>query len=208
MTGSVSQIVLLLLGLGLVFFGLPLFRGALSFFGFMIGALYGLFFFSLFAGAASLTPILTIILALSIALVGGLLGMALANFANSIFIFIAGGFVSLAIAKILTGFPIGEAIESLKTGHITTQMVMHPIDFVWFIVGGIVFVMAIDTVMTIALVTLGSILIYQAIKPIHIFEPAWVIPAAFGVLGFLTQESLRHRVMKHEQMIVLRRARH
>jgi hypothetical protein len=203
---GVSQIVLFIVGLGLVFFGLPIFKGALSFFGFLVGAVYGIIFFSLFVGTVSLSPILIILLAAGIGLVGGLLGMALANFANSIFVFIAGGLIALAIAKLLGGFPVKEISDSLNSGRLVELLHPQMLDLVWFVVGGIVFVLAIDTVMTVALVVLGSVLIYQAIGPLHLMEPGWVIPAAFGVIGLPVQESLRHRMMKREKVIIVKRS--
>ena len=208
MTDSISQIIMLLLGLGLVFFGLPLFRGALNIFGLIIGVVFGLFFFSLFVGALSLSPILVLCIAAAIALVGGMLGMALANFANTVFVFLAGGVVGLLISKLVLGTQVEDAAQTFQAARFFASLSLQPVDAVWFLIGGIVFVLAIDTVMTIALVVLGTAFIYHAVEPLHIMEPAWVIPVGFGMLGLLVQESLRHRAMRHERVIVIKHKTH
>jgi hypothetical protein len=203
MTNLASQIPLLLFGLGLIFFGLPLFRGTLHLFGFIVGAIYGLFFFSYFAISLSLTPVLVLFLVIAVGLVGGLLGMALANFANSIFVFIAGGLVALMITKLFAGFPIENIVEAFKTGQFRALFQLQMLDLLWFVIGGGVFVMAMDSVMTVALVMLGTILLYRAMEPMNLMEPRWVIPVAVGVIGLMVQESLRHRALNSKRVIVL-----
>jgi hypothetical protein len=203
MTSSASQIPLLLFGLGLIFFGLPLFRGTLHLFGFIVGAIYGLFFFSYFAISLSLTPVLLLFAVIGVGLVGGLLGMALANFANSIFVFIAGGLVALMITKLLGGFPIEDIVQAFKTGEFRTLFHLQMLDLLWFAIGGGVFVMAMDAVMTVALVTLGTILVYRAMEPLKLMEPQWVIPVIIGVFGLMVQESLRHRTLHNKRVIIV-----
>jgi hypothetical protein len=202
MPEALSQIVLLLIGVGLVFFGLPLFRGALNIFGFIVGAAYGVFLFTLFSGTVNLDPIVRIMLGAAIGLVAGFLGAALANFANALFVFIAGGLVGLLIAKLITGTPVSEATRVVSFQQLQAMLNPQAIDIVWFLIGGIIFLLAIDTVMILALVALGTGLIYRAMLPLNLMQPPWLIPVILGMIGLMTQESLRNRAARSRRVTV------
>jgi hypothetical protein len=199
---AVSQILLLIIGLGLVFFGLPLFRGALNIFGFIVGVVYGAAVYELVAPGLGFTPVIFYVLGAVVALAGGLLGTLLANFAQALFVFIAGGLIALMVEKMLAGASMGEAVSNLQPGWFQTILHLSPVDIVWFVVGGIIFVLAIDTVMILALVALGTALIYRALDPLDLLRPEWIIPVIVGVLGLFVQESIRNRAHREKRLVI------
>jgi hypothetical protein len=202
MPTAVSEIALLLIGLGIVFFGLPLFRDALNLFGFIVGAVYGVALYELVAPGLGLTPVAFYVFGATVAVVGGLLGAVLANFAQALFVFIAGGLIALMVEKLAAGTSLGDAVSNLQPGWFSAILQLSPVDIVWFIVGGFIFVLAIDTVMILALVALGTALIYRALDPLNLMRPEWVIPVIIGIFGLFVQESIRNRAVRAKKLIV------
>jgi hypothetical protein len=199
-----TQIGLLVLGLALIFFGLPLFKSAINVFGFLIGAGYAVFFYYLFASSLGLNPAWGLVVTVILALVGGILGALLANFAQALFVFVAGGFVGLMIAKFIMGAPV----TTFTPEHLRGLLQFQTLDIVWFIIGGILFVLAIDTVLIFALCALGAAFLYRALDPLNLLNPEWLIPLALGIIGFIVQEAARNRAAKERKVVIVADSEH
>lgn len=202
MNFSAPDYFLLLTGLALVFFGLPILRSTLHVFGFVVGASYGVYFYALFSQQNDFTLPVYILIGAIVGIFGGLLGASLANFAQAIFVFLAGGFMGFLIAKIIIGYPIDQPPEPGSLGDFNPLFQFNPIDILWFLLGGVAFVIAIDVVMILVLVIFGSALIYKSVDPLNLMQPEWAIPAIVGIIGFISQEAMSEKIKRSKKVLI------
>jgi len=185
-----AHIGLLIAGLLLAFLGLPIYKSAIRFIGFVVGAGYGIYLFSLFAKSVAWDPIFVIVTACFFVIVMGILGTFVAQAANMVLFFLTGGLVGVMMAKIVAGATAGEIIDQSSVLGLMTPRVT---DLIWFIGGGIVFVISIEVLIMLALASLGTGLIWFALRPLEVMRPDWLIPVVLGVLGLGVQEASRRR---------------
>jgi len=193
MSQETLQIFIVLLGLALLFAGLPIYRGTIKVLGFIVGAIYGVYLFSLFAKSIALDPIFVLVLAGFIVLFLGILGTYVAQFASAVMFFLAGGLVGVIIGKIVSGIPAGDIVSITSTDTFINLIKPEASDLLWFLGGGIVFIISIDIIIIICLAVLGAGLIWITIKPLQLMEPDWVIPLVLAFLGIAFQEGMRRR---------------
>ncbi|HEX9743899.1 MAG TPA: hypothetical protein VGB30_00590 [bacterium] len=193
---NVPQIVILIIGLVLTFFGLSLYKTLIKLVGFVVGASYGIYLYSLLMGSLSWDPLYIYITVALIVLILGMMGIMLAQFANVVMFFLAGGMVGLIMGKILTGIPADQAMSVFSGENVEILLQPKASDLFWFLGGGIIFVIALDTLVMLSLTIAGAGLIWMAIKPMNLLEgsvPDWIIPVFLGFIGLMVQEANRKR---------------
>jgi len=193
MFATTPQILIILLGLILVFAGLPIYRSALKVFGFIVGAAYGIYLFTIFAGALDWEPLFVLIAAAILVVILGVMGTFIAKFANALMFFLAGGLVGVILGKIAAGFHTQEIVNEINNAALIDLLRFKPSDILWFLGGGVVFIIALDILIMFALCFLGAGLIWYGIQPMDLMQPDWVIPLIIGILGLLFQQSMRMR---------------
>lgn len=203
MSIGVAEILLLVIGLVVTFFGLPVFRGALSVFGFFLGLLVTVYLFSMFGSQFELEPLARTILTAALGLVGGFIGIAVANVAQAVFVFLAGGLIAITIAKLVMGVPVEQASQTLGLEGLMSMLRPSITDVIWFVIGGVIFIIAMDTVLIMVMAVLGAFLIFRATDPLNLMQPEWLIPAVLGVLGLIVQQALRHRAAAKAKKVVV-----
>jgi len=202
---SFPQIALILLGLILAFFGLSIYKGFLKVLGFIVGAGYAIYLATLLAASADWDPVVIYVGAAVGVIVLGILGTFIAQFANALMFFLAGGLVGVVLGKILTGVPAEQAVEYLNPASITNLIRPEPGDLLWFLGGGFVFVIAIDVLIMLAFATLGAGLIWFAVRPLQLLQQDWLIPLVIGILGLMVQEGSRRRYVPPRPIPIQRR---
>ena len=200
MTPEITRVLLIVLGLALLFGGLPIYRSTIKVLGFIVGAGYGVYLFSIFAKTLEMDPILIIALAGFIVLVLGILGTYLARMASTIMFFLAGGLVGVIIGKLAAGIPAGEIIEISGGEAIINLIKPEAKDLFWFLGGGFLFIISIDIVIMITLAVLGAGLIWTAARPMNLMEPDWIIPLVLAFLGIAFQESMRRKAAERKKV--------
>ncbi len=185
-----AHVGLLIVGLLLAFLGLPIYKSAIRFIGFVVGAGYGIYLFSLFAKSVAWDPLFVILTACFFVIVMGILGAFVAQAANMVLFFLTGGLVGVMMAKIVAGATASEIMDQSSVLGLMTPRVT---DLIWFIGGGIVFVISIEVLIMLALASLGTGLIWFGLRPLELMRPDWVIPVVLGVLGLGVQEASRRR---------------
>lgn len=196
MPPSIQQIGMLILGLILIFFGLSLYKTFVKAFGFVVGAAYGIYAFNFVKDYLAFDVVFVYLLAGLIVLMLGIGGALIAQFANTILFFLAGGMVGLMIGKILAGLPPDQAMDFFNLEEVGKLIAPKPTDLFWFLGGGIVFVIALDALVMLALTILGCGFLWVGISPMKLFPtgfPSWIPILAVGVIGLSVQESSRKR---------------
>jgi len=193
MSPEILRIITILLGLALLFAGLPIYRGTIKVLGFIVGASYGVYLFSLFAKSITLEPIFVFVLAGFLVLFLGFLGTFIAQLASAFVFFLAGGLVGVIIGKLVSGIPAGEIINITGIDTFINLIKPEASDLLWFLGGGIVFILSIDIIIMFCLAILGAGLIWVAISPFQLMKPDWVIPLILAFLGIAFQEGMRRR---------------
>lgn len=187
------QIILLLVGVVLIFFGLMIYRNLIKLVGFLVGGAYGLYLFTFVLSYVTWDPVFVLLAAVGAVLVLGILGIFIAEFANAFMFFLAGGLVGVMIGKLVAGLPPDMAMEMLTVEGISGLIKPQLNDLFWFVGGGLVFVVALDSLVMLALVALGAVLVRLALAPLQIMQPDWVIPGVVGLFGLMFQEAVRRK---------------
>ena len=187
------QIILLLVGVVLIFFGLMIYRNLIKLVGFLVGGAYGLYLFTFVLSYVTWDPVFVLLAAVGAVLVLGILGIFIAEFANAFMFFLAGGLVGVMIGKLVAGLPPDMAMEMLTVEGISGLIKPQVKDLLWFVGGGLVFVVALDSLVMLALVALGAVLVRLALAPLQIMQPDWVIPGVVGLFGLMFQEAVRRK---------------
>jgi hypothetical protein len=206
MAFSTTQIALVLLGLILVFFGLIIYRSVIKLVGFIVGAGYGIYVAIIFSGSLGWDPLWILIAGVIFVVLLGMIGTYLAQLANMLLFFLAGGLVGVVLGKIVMGMPAQEAVQALDFHSIESLVRPEAGDLLWFLGGGILFVISIDILVILAFTALGAGLIWYALRPLHLMSPDWVIPLVIGILGLMFQEGARRRIAS-TQPVARKRAR-
>jgi len=193
MSPEITRILLIILGMAFLFAGLPIYRSTIKVLGFVVGAGYGVYLFSLFVNSIDLEPIMIFVLAGLLVLFLGALGAFIAQLASTAMFFLAGGLVGVILGKLVSGIPAGEIIDISGTDTIISLIKPAAKDIFWFLGGGFAFVISLDVVIIISLSMLGAGLIWVAARPLNLMEPDWVIPLVLAFLGIAFQESMRRR---------------
>lgn len=191
---SITQIALILIGLVLVFFGLILYRSVIKLVGFLVGAGYAIYLAVVFSGSLGWDPLWILIGGIILIVVLGVIGTYVAQIANMLLFFLAGGLVGVVLGKILMGIPAEEAVQTLDFRSLENLVRPTAGDLLWFLGGGILFAISIDILVILAFSALGAGLIWYAIRPLGLMSPDWVIPLAIGILGLMFQEGARRRI--------------
>lgn len=187
------QIILLLVGVVLIFFGLMIYRSLIKLVGFLVGGAYGLYLFTLVLSYVSWDPVFVLLAAVGAVLVLGILGIFIAQFANALMFFLAGGLIGVMLGKLIAGLPPDTALEMLTVEGISGLIKPQFNDLLWFVGGGLVFVVALDSLVMLALVALGAVMVRLALAPLQIMQPDWIIPGVVGLFGLMFQEAMRRR---------------
>ena len=203
---SITQISLILLGLVLVFFGLIIYRSVIKLVGFIVGAGYGIYVAIVFSGSLGWDPLWILIAGVIFIVLLGVIGTYLAQLANALLFFLAGGLVGVVLGKIVMGMPAEEAMQALDFASLENLVRPQAGDLLWFLGGGIIFVISIDILVILAFTALGGGLIWYAIRPLHLMSPDWIIPLVIAVLGLMFQEGARRRISA-TQPVVRRKSR-
>ncbi len=189
MGSMLFKIILIVIGLAFAFFGLPIYKGTIKLVGFLVGAAYAIYLFSIFASQLVWDELFIYLAGVILVLILGLAGIVIARFANAVMFFLAGGMVGVFLGKFIMGIGPGVAVgqgflELIKpTGT----------DLIWFLGGGFIFLIAIDALLIILLSAFGAGIIWFVISPMGIMKPDWVIPLIVGILGLMTQAAARKR---------------
>ncbi len=189
---TIPQILVLVFGLLLTFFGLFIYRSTVKVAGFVVGAAYGIYLCVFFLSQFTWDPLLLYLTAAFVVLILGVLGTYIAEFANVALFFLAGGLIGVVTGKLIMGIPPGEE-EAFGAKGLVSLIRPQMSDLFWFVGGAILFVIALDTLVMLGLTLLGVGLIRWAIAPLELFKPDWVIPGAIGILGLMVQEAGRRR---------------
>jgi hypothetical protein len=187
------QIILLLVGVVLIFFGLMIYRSLIKLVGFLVGGAYGLYLFTYLLSYISWDPVFVLLAAVGAVLVLGILGIFIAEFANAFMFFLAGGLIGVMLGKLVAGLPPDIALEMLTVEGVSGLIKPRINDLLWFVGGGLVFVVALDSLVMLALVALGAVMVRLALAPLQIMEPDWIIPGVVGLFGLMFQEALRRK---------------
>ena len=190
---TTNDIPLILIALALAFFGLPIYRGTIKLVGFIVGAAYAIYLFSVIAGSLDWEPVFIFLAGGLLILVLGVIGIFIAQFANFILFFLAGGLVGMLIGKFAMGIPSEQVFGQVSSGGFMELIKPQSADLIWFLGGGFVFVIAIDPLIMIALCALSTGILWFVLTPMGLMKPDWAIPAAVGVIGLIFQESMRRR---------------
>ncbi len=190
---SILQIAVLVLGLILAFFGLPLYHSALKLFGFLVGGAYGVYLFTVFGNSFNWEPMFVLIGAVILVVLLGFIGSHIMQFANALMFFLAGGLVGVIIGKVVAGFNAPELVGSIDSTSLSLLAKFEPTDLIWFLGGGFIFIIGMDILIMFALAALGAGLVWFVGRDLDIMQPDWAIPAAVGVLGLIVQEGIRRR---------------
>jgi hypothetical protein len=192
---TTAQILILVLGLLLAFFGLAIYKSFIKVIGFVVGAAYGLYLFTLFVNAVDWDPILIYLTAGFAVLVLGVLGTFVAQFAAVLMFFLAGGLVGVMLGKILMGMSASDVVSAISSEELERLIRPAAADLLWFLGGGFLFVIALEPLIMLALSALGAGLVWYAVRPWGLMPHRldWVIPVAVGVLGLMVQEGGRRQ---------------
>jgi hypothetical protein len=202
------QILLLVGGILLVFFGLLFYKSFVKLVGFVVGGAYGLYLFTLFMNSLNWDPIFIMLAAAGAVLILGILGTYIATFANVLLFFLAGGMIGVLVSKLIMGVPADTALQIFTMRGAFELLKPAPADLIWFLGGGIMFVLALDWLVMILLTVLGAVMIRFALAPLDIMKPDWVVPGVIGLLGLMFQEAMRRRTKtRYEPLAHARRER-
>lgn len=190
---TTTNILLILLGFAFAFFGLPIYKGTIKLIGFLVGGAYGVYLFSIFAGTLHWEPVFIFLAGAILIIILGVIGVFIAQFANAALFFLAGGMVGVLLGKFIMGIPTEEVVGQAMNHGFLEMIKPQSADLIWFLGGGFVFIVAIDALIMIALSALGAGILLFVLSPMHLMQPNWVIPLIVGVLGLITQESMRRR---------------
>ncbi|HDS31012.1 MAG TPA: hypothetical protein ENN67_08220 [Firmicutes bacterium] len=199
---TTPQILLLIGGLLLVFFGLIFYKSFVKLVGFVIGGAYGLYLFTFFINQLNWEPLMIVLAAVGVVLILGIFGTIIASFASALLFFLAGGMTGLLIGKLLTGVPAETMLESNSLESLMSVLTPKAMDLIWFIGGGIVFVIALDWLAMVLFTVLGAIMIRFALAPMELIKPDWIIPGIIGLFGLMFQESMRRRAREHYHPLI------
>lgn len=189
MGSTMFKIISIVIGLAFAFFGLPIYKGTLKLVGFLVGAAYAIYLFSIFASRLVWDELFIYLAGVVLVLILGLIGTVIARFANAIMFFLAGGMVGVFLGKFIMG--IGPGVE---VGQGFLELIKPTgTDLIWFLGGGIIFILAIDPLLMVLLSAFGAGIIWFVISPMGIMKPDWVIPLIIGILGLMTQATARKR---------------
>lgn len=202
---NIPNILLIFIGLALAFFGLPIYRGTIKLIGFVVGAAYAIYLFTIFASSLDWQPVFIYLAGALLIILLGVIGVFIAQFANFVMFFLAGGLVGVLLGKFIMGVPTGDVVgQTMSTGFLEL-IKPQGTDLIWFLGGGLIFVIAVDPLVMIALSALGAGILWYALSPMGLLKPDWAIPVIVGVIGLITQESMRRRaredrvpVQKHQ----------
>ena len=146
-------------------------------------------------------PVTVLMITVSV-LVLGVIGVFIAEFANVVMFFLAGGLVGIIVGKLIVGVPVDLALQSYTFEGFATLIQPELTDLLWFIGGGIVFIIALDSLVILALTLLGVAFMRFALTPLQLMQPDWVIPGVIGLLGLMFQEGMRRRAKAQKMGIV------
>jgi hypothetical protein len=190
---NIQSILLIILAIALAFFGLPIYRGTIKLIGFVVGAAYSLYLFSIFASTLDWQPVFVFLAGALLIILLGVIGVIIAQFANYLMFFLAGGLVGVLLGKFIMGVPADSVVGQPLTPGFLELIKPQGADLIWFFGGGIIFVIAVDPLVMIALSALGAGILWYVLTPMGLLKPDWVIPVIVGVIGMISQESMRRR---------------
>lgn len=196
MSGPVIDIAFLVIGIILIFFGLSLYKSFVKVIGFVVGAAYGVYLYTVFLPYLTVEPIFIFLIAAFLILILGIMGTFLARAANLIMFFLTGGLAGVIIGKMIVGMTFDDAFASITSMGIREMIKPEPSDLIWFLGGGILFLIALDTLIILALTALGAGLIWYVLLTWGYLPkgiPTWVVPAVLIFIGVSIQEATRRK---------------
>jgi len=193
---TLIELTLLVVGFILTFFGLQLYKTFLKLIGFIIGGAYGIYLFMYFVENMTWDPIFIFLTGAFFVLVLGTLGIFIAQFTNHLLFFLAGGLSGVMIGKLVGGLDPVSATRLLSGQDITVLVKPEASDLLWFIGGGILFLIALDSLIMISFIVLGVGMVWIVLRPLDFVPPGipdWIVPGALGLAGLTVQEATRRR---------------
>ncbi|MCX6645524.1 MAG: hypothetical protein NTY09_04080 [bacterium] len=194
---NIPNILLIFIGLAFAFFGLPIYRGTIKLIGFVVGAAYAIYLFTIFASSLTWEPVFVYLAGALLIIILGVIGVFIAQFANYLMFFLAGGLVGVLLGKFIMGGLTGDVVGQTMSGGFLELIKPQGTDLIWFLGGGLIFVIAVDPLVMIALSALGAGILWYALSPMGLLKPDWAIPVIVGVIGLITQESMRRRAREN-----------